>query len=198
MENNNFNQYLAIIKPNKCVSSDAMRMKIRCKTEYDWDSSLPHFTVLDIIQPVHNEERLVKCFEREIANIPPFQIDLCGFDYFSTQTYTLYVKLKDEKEFSEMVRHIRKVCKPILKSMKDYPPHYNIKNAHLTIAKGIPELEFSKAWPSWKNVDYQSSTTANRILLLKRPFTYANLKYEILGEYPLLGKGLLDTQTKLF
>jgi len=198
MENHVHNEYLAIIEPDKPVRSDLIDMKVRCKNDYGWDSSTPHFTVFNFIQPTSNEKRLIKCFERIIVNISPFQINLCGFDYFSIPTYTLYVKLKDEKKFSEMVGYIRKFCKPILKSVKDYPPRYNTKDAHLTIAKGISELEFLKAWPNWKNVEYQSSTTANRIFLLRRPFTGANFKYEVIGEYPFLGQGPLDPQTTLF
>jgi 2'-5' RNA ligase len=194
----NHMQYLAIIEPEDPVKSDVIDMKIRCKNDYGWDSSTPHFTVFNLIQPTSNEKRLIKCFERNIVNISPFQINLCGFDYFSIPTYTLYVKLKDEKQFSEMARYIRKFCKPILKSVKDYSPHYNTKDAHLTIAKGISELEFLKAWPNWENLEYQSSTIANRIFLLRRPFTYANFKYEIVGKYPFLGQGPLDPQTTLF
>jgi len=196
MENNI--QYLAIIKPNGQVTSEAMEMKIRCKNEYGWDYSKPHFTVFDIIQPVYNEERLIRNFERNIENISPFQIDLCGFCYFFNSTYTLYIKLKDKKKFSEMAQYIRNFFNPIMKSVKDYPPHYNSKNPHLTIAKGILEREFMQAWQSWENAEYQSSTTADRILLLKRPFKHRNLKYDILGDYPLLGKGPLDVQTALF
>ena len=196
MENNI--QYLAIIKPNRRVTSDAMDMKIRCKKKYGWNYSKPHFTVFDIIQPFHNEKRVIRNFERNIENISPFQIDLCGFDYFSRKTYTLYIKLKDEKEFSEMAQYIRKFFSPIMKSVKDYPPHYNSKNPHLTIAKGILEPEFLQAWQSWKNTEYQSSTAADHILLLRRPFTYGNLKYEIIGDYPLLGKGQQDIQIPLF
>jgi 2'-5' RNA ligase len=191
-------QYLAVVKPNRRVTSDAMNMKIRCKSENGWEYSKPHFTVCDIIQPVYNEERLIRNFERNIKNVSPFQIDLCGFDYFSKSTYTLYIKLKDEKKFSEMAQYIRKFLNPIMKSVKDYPPHYNSKNPHLTIAKGILEPEFLQAWKSWENAEYQSSTIADRILLLRRPFTYCNLKYELVGDYPLLGKGPLDVQIPLF
>jgi len=198
MENHLYDEYLAIIEPDRTVKLDVIDMKTRCKNDYGWDSSTPHFTVFNLIQPTSNEKRLTKCFERNIVNISPFQINLCGFDYFSKPTYTLYVKLKNEKQFSDMVRYIRKFCKPILKSVKDNPPHYNTKDAHLTIAKGISELEFLKAWPSWENLAYQSSTIANRILLLKRPFTYANSKYEIVGKYPFLGQGPLDPQIALF
>jgi 2'-5' RNA ligase len=196
MENNI--QYLAIIEPNTRVTSDAMDMKIRCKNEYGWDYSKPHFTVFNIIQPIYNEARLTRNLERNIKNISPFQIDLCGFDYFSASTYTLYIKLKDENRFSEMAQSIRKLSRPIMKTVKDYPPHYNSKIPHLTIAKGILEPEFLQAWKSWKNAEYQSSTTADHILLLKRPVTSGNLKYEIVGDYPLVGKGPLEVQIPLF
>ena len=191
-------QFLALIEPNKLVTSDAMDMKNRCQKEYGWNSSKPHLTVFDIIQPFHNEERLVKNFERNIENISPFQIDFCGFHYFSNPTYTLFIKLKDEKKFSEMAQYIRKFLNPVMKSVKYYPPHFNLKKPHLTIAKGISEPEFLRAWQSWEHAEYQSSTTAESILLLKRPFTYGNLKYEIVGDYPLLGKGPLDVQIALF
>jgi 2'-5' RNA ligase len=191
-------QYLAIIAPNSRVTSDAIDMKIRCKNEYGWNYTNPHFTVFNIIQPIHNEERLIRNFERNIKNISPFQIDLCGFDYFSASTYTLYIKLKEEKRFSEMAQYIRKFSNPIMKSVKDNPPHYNFRNPHLTIAKGILEPEFLQVWKSWENEEYQSSTIADQIILLRRPFTNGNLKYETVGEYPLLGKGLLDIQVHLF
>jgi len=97
-----------------------------------------------------------------------------------------------------MAKYIRKFLGPIIRSVKDYPPHYTTKKAHLTIAKGILELDFQKAWPSWKNVSYQSSTTAASILLLKRQFSYVNFKYEIVGEYPFLGKGPVYPQIPLF
>jgi 2'-5' RNA ligase len=195
MENNI--QYLAIIKPNKRVTSEAMDMKIRCKHEYGWDYSKPHFTVFHIIQPVHHEERLIRNLARNLEKISPFQIDLCGFDFFSKPTYTLYIKLKNEKKFSETVQYIRKFSNPIVKSIKDHPPHYNTTSPHLTIAKGILKSEFLQAWHSWENAVYQSSTTADRILLLRRPFTYGNLRYEIVGDYPFLGKGRVDVQLPL-
>lgn len=201
MEHNTLNQYLGIIKPNTSVTSDAMSMKIRCKNDHAWDSAVyskPHFTVFDIIQPVLNEERLTQSFERNIEKISPFQIELHGFNYFFSKTYTLYAKVKEEKEFSEMARYIRKFSNPILKSVKAHPPHYIIKNAHLTIAKGILASEFLTAWQSWKNTEYHASTTAERIVLLRRPFTYVNFKYEVIGEYPLLGKGMLNPQRTLF
>jgi 2'-5' RNA ligase len=201
MENSIFNQYLANIKPNWAVTSDVMKMKRRCADDFGIISAIysrPHFTVFDIIQHPQNEERLINILKRNIENISPFQIELYGFDYFSSSTYTLYVKLKDEKEFSEMVRYIKEFFRPILKSVKDYPPHYNTKNAHLTIAKGMSESEFLSVWQSWENAEYQANTIADHILLLKKPFSHANSKYEIIGDFPLLGKGTPTPQISLF
>lgn len=198
MENYGLCEYLAIIEPNHLVKSDIVAMKIRCRNEYGWKSSPPHLTVFNLIQPMLSEKRLVKCFERNIGNISPFQIDFCGFNYFSIPDYTLYLKLKDETQFSEMTSYISRFLKPVLKSVKGYPPKYNTKNAHLTIAKGISELEFLKVWPKWENLEYTSSTIVNQILLLRRPFTYIRARYELIGRYPFIGNGLLKRQTRLF
>ncbi|MCD0486689.1 2'-5' RNA ligase family protein [Pedobacter sp. MC2016-14] len=201
MDSNGLNQYLGIIEPDTQVASDVQDMKTRCKKEYRWLSAVyskPHFTVFEIIQPASNEERLMKNFERNIGKISPFQIDLCGFDYFSIPAFALYVKLKNEKEFSGMAQYIRKFSNPILKSGKSCRSHYNIKDAHLTIAKGILEPDFIKVAESWKNLEYHSSTIADRIVLLRRPFTYVKLKYEKIGTYWFRGEGPLDTQISLF
>lgn len=193
-----YNEYLAIIKPNEPVKSDLKIFKKICKDEYGWASSPAHFTVFNLLQPTSNEKRFIQCFERNISNFSPFQIDLFGFNYFSGSTCTLYVRLKEENEFSKLVRYIRKFCKPILRPVKNYSPHYNTNNAHLTVAKGILISDFLKIWPSWKNLQYQSSTTADRIFLLKRPFTETNSNYEIIGEYSFLGQDTQESQMTLF
>ncbi len=192
-------EYLALVKPNEMVIAAVTDMKRRCEKKWGWPAvhSIPHFTVFNTIQFQQNHERIIKCLERNIENIAPFQINLYGFDYFTALTNTLYVNLTDQTEFTEMANYVKKITKPVLKSVPGYPPHYT-KNAHLTIAKGILKPEFSKAWPEWKNADYQASTNADGILLLRRPFTRDRLKYEVVGSYPFLGKGIVDTQTSLF
>ncbi len=193
-------EYLGVIKPNEIITSVVKAMKTKCKEHYGWNSAIystPHFTVVNFIQPKHNHDRLISCFERNMENVSPFQINLCGFDYFTAQTNTLYVKLRDQEKFAEMANYVKKITKPILKSVPGYPPHYT-KNAHLTIAKGIFKPEFSKAWTDWENVDYQATTNADGILLLRRPFTAGHVKYEEIGRYSFLGKGILDPQTSLF
>jgi 2'-5' RNA ligase len=193
-------EYLAVIKPDEIVTSVVMAMKTKCKERYGWNSAIyskPHFTVINFIQPKHNHERLISCFERNMENISPFQINLCGFDYFTALTNTLYIKLPNQQEFAEMVNYVKKITKPILKSVPGYPPHYT-KNAHLTIAKGILKPEFINAWPDWENVDYHATTNADGILLLRRPFAAEHLKYEEVDYYSFLGKGIIDAQTSLF
>ncbi len=200
MENSILYEYLGIIEPNGFVNSAAMDMKIRCRNDYGWNSAVwskPHFTVCNIIQPLLNEEKLTKCFERNTLNISPFNIHLYGFDYFPSPTCTLYVKVKDDKEFSEMVKYIRKFSSPILRPVRNYTPHYTRK-AHLTIAKRIFENDFMKVWPNWEKAVYQSSTNADRMLLLRRPLSRGYHKFEQIGDYPFLAKGAINPQMKLF
>ncbi|WP_207429583.1 2'-5' RNA ligase family protein [Pedobacter sp. SYSU D00535] len=200
MKNNDYYEYLAIIQPNRKVRDDVMDMKIRCKRQYWWDaavSSKPHFTVFNIIQPAFNESRLTACLQRNVSNISPFQIELSGFDCFHKTTCTLYVRLKDENPFSEMTRYIQKSCSPVLKHVKGNP-HRFIKTGHLTVAKGIPKAEFKGPWESWKDLEYQSTTNADRLLLLRRSFRITKERFEIMSDLPFLRKGILDVQTSLF
>ena len=175
-------------------------MKFRCKDEFGLLSSIyskAHLTIFNSIQSTLNEERLIKCLERNIEKINPFKINLNGFDYFSNSSSVLYMKLENEKEFFNMSQNIREFTRPVLKSINGYPPRFTYKG-HITIAKDIPNAIFPKVWESLKNLEYQSSTTASGILLLRRPFTYLSSSYEVVGNYFFLGKGPSETQMSLF
>ena len=200
MKNDNLNEYLAVISPDERVSSDVMEMKLRCKEKFGSTSAIysrAHLTIFNIIQPALNEERLIKCLERNIEKINPFKINLNGIDNFSNNSAVLYVKLEDEKEFYDLSQNIREFTRSVLKSIKGYPPRFTYKG-HITIAKDIPNAIFPKVWESLKNLEYQSSTTASGIVLLKRPFTYLSSSYEVVGNYSFLGKGHFDPQMSLF
>jgi hypothetical protein len=110
MKGNIFYHYLAIIPPNPSVISDAMDMKKKCRTDYGWHSavySLPHFTVCSFIQLARNEEKLTECLKRIATDISPFSMHLSDFYYFYALTCTLYLQLKNEKQFSDLVKHVK-------------------------------------------------------------------------------------------
>ncbi len=200
MKNSTLYEYLAIITPSTSVFWDTMNMKHQCKLEYGWNTSvksLPHITLSKFVQPQYIEEEIVNRYAKLAASISPFDIHLSGFNYFSGATYTMYVNIQNGNQVSEIAKRVREFSKPILKQIKEHKPHYT-NNPHLTIAKGIPETDFNKAWPTWQIKNYNAFSNAAGIQLLKRERKYFLNKYEEAGFFLFKGLGSLDRQLKLF
>jgi 2'-5' RNA ligase len=191
-------EYLTIIPPSAFVYTDIMAMKYECKADYNWHSAIkskPHITLSNFLQPVSFDEKVISRYKRLASAASPFKIYLSGFGHFST--HTIYVKLTDSKEILDLAKNIKSFTKAVFKKVLDCPPHH-MSEPHLTIAKGILEQDFHKAWPVWLKKEYNAEFDANRILLLRRPFSDIWQDYEVVGDFPLTGLGILDPQQKLF
>ncbi len=200
MKDSTFYEYLAIITPSTSVFWDTLDMKYQCKLEYGWNTSvksLPHITLSNFVQPQYIEEKIVNRYNKLAASISPFDIHLSGFGHFIGTTYTIYVNIQNGNQISEIAKHAKELSKPILKRIKEYKPYYT-NNPHLTIAKGIPETDFNKAWPAWQIKNYNAFSNAAGIQLLKREKKHFLNKYEDAGFFPFNGLGPLDEQLKLF
>lgn len=200
MKNSTFYEYLAIITPSQSVFWDTFDMKHQCKLEYGWSApvkSLPHITLSNFVQPQYIEEKIVNRYKKLAASISPFDIHLTGFGHFIGTTYTIYVNIENGNKISEIAKYANEVSKPIMKRIKGYQPHYT-RHPHLTIAKGIPEIDFNKAWPTWQIKNYNALSNAVGIQLLKRERKPFWEKYEDAGFFPFKGLRLLDQQLKLF
>jgi 2'-5' RNA ligase len=132
---------------------------------------------------------------RLAAVASPFKIHLSGFGHFST--HTIYVKLRDKEKICDVAKNIKSFTKAALKKIPNYPPHI-MSEPPLTVAKGILEKEFYEAWPAWKEKDYQVEFDADRIMLLRRPFSAIWKNYTVIGDFPFTGSGILDPQLKMF
>ena len=205
MENVNLYQYLAVIPPSRTVGSDVMNMKNWCMTANGWDApkrSKPHFTVCQFVQPLYNEEKIARKLQRLSETVNPFTIFLTDFGSFQNKTNTIYLRVENEKQFSDVSLYLKEHLQPLLTSLRDYTPRF-IKKGHLTIARHIPEREFNKVWPYWESMNYQAESHANRILFLRKKLASRadlrpHVRYDEVGDYPFLGKGIPDAQLKLF
>jgi 2'-5' RNA ligase len=142
-------EYLAIIPPSAPVFTDIMAMKYQCKAEYNWHSAIksnPHITLSNFIQPISFNEKVIGRYKHLASAASPFKIYLSGFGHFST--HTIYVKLTDSEEIYDIAKNIKSFTKAVFKKVQDCPPHH-MSEPHLTIAKGILEQDFHKAWPVW-------------------------------------------------
>lgn|SRR5690606_15402244 len=207
MEDINLYQYLAVIPPSRMVNSDVTNMKDWFMTTKGWNApnhSKPHFTVCRFIQPLSNEARISKKLRELSETVKPFVISLSDFGSFQNKTSTIYLRVENEEQFSRIPQYLQIHLRPMLTLVKGYSPNF-IRKGHLTIARQIPENEFNRVWPYWKNMRYHAESDANRIVFLRKRLSTTRgtarpdvNRYEVVGDYPFLGKGISDAQLKLF
>ena len=193
-------EYLAIISPEETIRADIQEMKQSCKNEYGWKSEAgtkPHLTLFSYLGNAGTESMLIKNFEQITSHTPTIDIRISGFDYFAGQSYTIYIKVEEDPVLSGLLINLKKVLSKWLKGGKN-PAYRPSTKAHLTIAKGISRHDFEKAWPAWKNKDYQSAFQANSMLLLRRVPGSMYRRFDRIAELVFQGKPMESAQTKLF
>lgn len=200
MKNLTHFEYLLVIPPSDAVISDTKRLKAECKADHGWEAptkSKPHITLVNIVQPRFNEDKLVKKFSRIAASVSPFYVHLSGFGKFTGPKNTIYLNVLNGKPITELVKDIRKSSKPMLRQIKNYSPIYSL-TPHLTIAKGISESSFKEAWPNWQTKSYSASSFTSGMLLLRREISTILNKYESVAFFPFQGLGPAARQLTLF
>ncbi|WP_118193966.1 2'-5' RNA ligase family protein [Albibacterium indicum] len=129
---------------------------------------------------------------------------LSDFGSFQNETSTIYLHVENEEQFSRIPQYLQMHLRPALTPVKGYSLNF-IKKGHLTIARRIPENEFNGVWPYRENMRYHADSDANRIVFLRKRLSATRSttrphvnQYEVVGDYPFLGKGISDAQLKLF
>ena len=191
-------EYLVTITPSASICLDIMKMKHQCMVDYNWHwaiKSHPHITLSNFIQPLSYENRIINRYKSLASSATPFTIYLSGFGCFPA--HTIYVDLAYNEQIFEIAKNIKLFTPTIFKKIRDYRPHV-VSEPHVTIAKGILEAEFYKAWPTWEKKEYRAQFMADRVQVLRRPFSEIQQKYEVIGDFPFAGLGFVNPQLKCF
>lgn len=200
MSDNTLYEYLAIIPPDDQVSSDVLTMKKSCQAKYGWHAEAatrPHLTLFFYLASVRYERQVLESAAKIITPKTPFEISLFSFGHFAGPGYTIYVQVKNDRAIASVIKQLQDAVKEII--LASHPHVLQFCNKpHLTIAKGISALDFSKAWPEWKNKPYESAFMADRVLLLRRKPGSAYGRFETVAELFLEGRKIQETQTRLF
>jgi hypothetical protein len=105
-------------------------------------------------------EPAVIIMEKKLGTMPPIELNIKGFNFFShgQHTKTIYAEI----ELTETTEKWFKLLKIQLGiKVAGFVPH-------ITIAKNIPVTAFNKLWPNFVNHSYSKSFTANHLTILHR------------------------------
>jgi 2'-5' RNA ligase len=118
-------------------------------------------------------EPLIPKLERELQTLPPLEADINGFAYFDQQdTQTIYAKLATTPQNKLWFKLLRKFF-----SANAFEPH-------ITITRSIPNADFKKLWPYFKDKPFNAKMTIDHLTILRREMIGHDRSYRVFKEIP--------------
>ncbi|TDQ10126.1 2'-5' RNA ligase family protein [Pedobacter metabolipauper] len=201
-ENDLLYQYLLVFSPDEKVNADILAIKKEYRDKYDCKKSAhlkPHLTLINFHQFQSVEIYLIKTLEKLSRSIFPIPVNLCGFGQYPP--HTIYIKVINGVQISELVKTMRSKLKPIITTIEKNKPVY-MSDPHLTIARGMSEQQFNQAWPEWKQQEFKASFNASGMLLIKRRINKTDAQppenYQVVKYFQFTGTAHHLEQLNLF
>lgn len=195
-----FYEYLLVISPEGNVKCDIVRIK-KIFGEHGClyaDKLVPHITLSNFIQSSLYEGEIINLFKVYISSIEPLEVTLNGFGMF--KRHTLYANVERKDVIQQVVQGLKSRFKNQMQAFDKIPPYF-IYKPHVTIARGMSELQAEYALSKWISQTYQGSFTVNSILLLRREWKGFNRNcnnYDRVCDFTFEGKNLYGRQLGLF
>jgi len=196
------NEYLLVISPEDDISKEITKIKYEFRDHYGCIQAArlkPHCTLMNFVQHQRVENHLIREFDSIVASFTPKAITLDGFGQYPM--HTIYIKIKESKKIKEMITALKLKFRSVKNEIKPLKPIYP-SDPHLTIARGMTQVQFNQAWTEWGKRKFNSSFNAYNVRLLKRQIDEKDLKpkenYQIVKDFKLAGQEKKDKQLILF
>ena len=167
-------EYLLLLPLPKEVQQHVMYFKNVFKDTYDFPNALityPHLTLLKFMQFENYEGAIINKLIQLACYVSPFQVILNGFRFFER---VFYIDVATGSAILDIVYNQRSSLLPLLRAGKNR--YHFTRNAHVTIARGLLQLQCLEISRSWKIPSYQAAFIASQMLLLKRTTAYSPYK----------------------
>lgn len=156
--------YLFVIPPSNAVLLQVEHYKgevAKIIGQYPGMHTKAHLTVnyLPNKNP-HQVTLALETIKRNAVKLPPVNIGINGFSFFEhikNNTLTIYIAVKGTYQTDNWLDALKK-C---------FPTTY-LKIPHITITKGMSANNFYKLWPQFKQLTYQDTFVADKVLVFER------------------------------
>jgi 2'-5' RNA ligase len=172
-----YQDYLIVLSPSESINEKVKNLKEFSHDkigEFDSHYSKAHITIQSWPRkrPVWIEPLIPK-LERDLQGLSPIVLDINGFGVFDRQeTKTIYAKLTSTPQTKMWFKLLRKFF-----STPPFEPH-------ITIARSIPDDDFKKLWPHFKNHQWEEQFKIDKLTILRREMIGHNKSFRILKEIP--------------
>jgi 2'-5' RNA ligase len=181
-----YQDYLIVLSPPENIIGSIKKLKDFSFGKiggYESHYSKAHITV----QPWPRKkpvwiEPLIPKLVRDLQTLPPITLDITGFAYFDQQDYkTIYAKLNSTP-----------ATKIWFKTLRRFFSNEN-SEPHITIARSIPNEDFKKLWPHFKNMQWNEQFKVDKLTILRREMIGHDKIYKVFKEISFNNKLDLDT-----
>lgn len=182
--------YLLVILPDEWVAAETMRIKQHFKDAYGCSKAFsmkPHLTLSKFVQSEQMEQAIVEYIEKFTRSIKPFDLILSGFGHFPR--HTIYINILNPSPVVDIVENFKSGFKQILTGTEQYKPIF-VTKPHLTIARGMKDLQHEQAWLEWENREFKASFKVEALVLLKKAIQHDVQdwgKYHAVKTFPFSG-----------
>ncbi|HEY4323411.1 MAG TPA: 2'-5' RNA ligase family protein [Mucilaginibacter sp.] len=172
-----YQDYLIVLSPSESVAEKVKNLKefsYEKIGEYESHYSKAHITIQSWPRkrPVWIEPLIPK-LQRDLQALSPIILDINGFGSFDQQDHqTIYAKLNSIPQ--------TKVWFKLLRKFFNTPPF----EPHITITRSIPNEDFKKLWPHFKNHLWNEQFRVDKLTILRREMIGHDKVFKILKEIP--------------
>lgn len=170
-------EYLLVLNPHEDLRNKITAVKTDFYNTYKAETAKwgkPHLTLVNFLQYVMFEERIINRLKLIAMGYHPIKIELK--DYGSFPAHTIYINVTSKMPIQNLVKQIRTDAQRLIKLNDDNKPHF-IMEPHMTIARRLLPWQYEKGWLEYSHKHFTGRFIADGMLLLKRPV--GELKYQI-------------------
>jgi len=172
-----YHDYLIVLSPPESIISGVKKLKDFSYNkigEYESRYSKAHISIQSWPRkkPVWIEPLIPKLV-RDLQSLPPVVLNINGFDFFDQQEFqTIYAKLNSTPLTKVWFKLLRKFF-----NTKPFEPH-------ITIARSLPNDDFKKLWPCFKNLHWNEQLKVDKLTILRREMIGHDKIFKVFKEIP--------------
>ena len=182
--------YLLVILPDEWIVAEMIKIKQHFKDDYGCGKAFsmkPHLTLAKFVQSEKLEEAIVEHIEKFTRSIKAFSLILSGFGHFPR--HTIYINVANPSPVVDLVENIKYGLKHVLTNTEQFKPIF-VTKPHLTIARGMKDVQHEQAWLEWENRKFDASFRVKEVMLLKKAIQHDVQdwgKYHAVKTFPFSG-----------
>lgn len=182
-------EYMLVLSPPDALWKKIMAIKKAFSEAYNYPlagSTKPHITLANFLQFGLFEERLQEQLQKITTCLPSVEVGLKDYASFSfSAKKAIYINITSKEPVLNLIKELKRAKRLMIPDRK-YKPRFTT-NPHLTIARGLQNWRYEKAWINYQQATFSDNFLASQITLLRRPLF--GQKFTVAGQFDLLGKG---------